>query len=140
MKNCWLIVMLGMAACHTPGKEEKNVAANQKPGTVIATDSMRIVEDDLNTSYFSVKLLTTDKTDKGTYAIDAAWGFNTAQTEFTMPKGGEKLEPVLRRVQEPYTYEIGFRQEGDTTFYDYYQVKGEKGTIRMKYLKAYSFE
>lgn len=131
--------MLGIAACNGSGDKGKNTT-KLTPGSVIAVDSMRVVEDSLNNAWFSVKLLATDKSDNGTYAINAAWGFNTAATEFTMPKGGEQLQPVLRKQAEPYTFNIGFHQEGDTAFYDYYEIKGEKGAIRMKYIKAYSFQ
>lgn len=139
--NFLFVCILGLS-CSTPPEKEKetSVRTAAAPGTVIASQSMPIAEDQLNHSDFTVTIKATERSLKGTYRIDAAYGNNTAQSEFTMPRGGEQLKPVMRKGEEPYTFIIGFRQEGDETFYDYYQVSANRGMMEMKYLKAYSFK
>lgn len=125
-------------ACNTPkqGTDFASLPAN----TLLAADSVVVIEDTLNNTRLSVKLLTSDKTAKGIYNVNAAWGGNIADAKFTLPKGGEKFKPALHREPAPYTFMIGFHMEDDTTFYPYYQVKAEHGTIKMNYVKSYTFE
>lgn len=126
------------AACNTP--KQGTDFASLPVNTLLAADSIKVVEDSLNNTYFSVKLLTSDKTAKGIYNVTAAWGGNVADSKFTLPKGGEKFKPALHREAAPYSFMIGFHMEDDTTFYTYYQVKAEQGTIKMNYVKSYTFE
>jgi hypothetical protein len=113
---------------------------NMPAGKTIASDSMAITEDDLNKHIFSVEIITTEESDSGKYAIDATWGFNMASSSFSMPRGGEGLQPVLRRGSEPYSYIVGFFVPDDTMFHEYYSVTGIQGNIVMKYIKAYTFQ
>jgi hypothetical protein len=135
-----IILLAGLlfAACNADKKEKDY--SKLPAGTLIAADSMSIAEDSLNQSQFSVKVTTTAKTAEGKYGVQANWGYNPAETQFTLPKGGETFIPVLRKGQQPYTYIIGFNIPDDTTFYDYFQVQGNQGGIRMQYIKTYSFE
>ena len=127
-------------ACKS-GDSNKVDYTKMPAGTLVAADSMRVVEDTLNNFHFSVRVLTNEKTaDKGQYAVKTAWGFNEGETAFTLPKGGEHFTQVLRRQPAPYTYNIGFNMDDDTTFYDYFEVKGEYGTIKMRYTKSYTFK
>lgn len=112
-------------------------------GTIIAADSMPIVEDKLNDFHYIVKLSATPESTEGIYLLDAAFGFNFARTEVVFPKLGRKIIPALRvDEQMPYSYIIGFRYDGDNTFNDYariYALRNEemKQEIQMKYLKSY---
>jgi hypothetical protein len=110
------------------------------PGTIVAADSMPVVEDKLNDFVFAVRVIAGKKVNKGHYDIEAAYGHNIAQSSFVMPKHDYPLIPVLKRTGEPYTYIIGFYTKDDTTFYDYYQVRAERGTILMIYTKGYRFQ
>jgi hypothetical protein len=127
-----------VAACNATkqGTDFASLPAN----TLLAADSVKVVEDSLNNTFFSVKLLTSDKTAKGIYNVNAAWGYNIAASKFTLPKGAEQFKPALHREAAPYSFMIGFHMEDDTTFYPYYQVKAEEGTIKMNYVRSYSFE
>jgi hypothetical protein len=129
----FLLFILSCSENKTANKTEAEI----KEGIVIAADSIRIIEDALNEQYFIVKIKTNDHSDTGSYDIDAAWGYNNASGHFTMPLWD--LQPVLKR-DTGYSYIIGFYFKNDTAFHDYYLVKGEKGMIQMKYLKAYTFE
>lgn len=138
--------MIGMCSvlvsCSQKNESNDSKVSNTslKPGTIVVADSMSVLEDQLNNTMFSVKVIANENTPKGKYTVKAAWGYNEAESELAMPKGGEKFIPMLRKEAIPYTYSIGFQVKGDTTFYDYYLVNADKGTIRMKYIKAYSFE
>ena len=109
-----------------------------KPGTIIDSASMPIA-DELNTFTFSIKVVADSEVSKGVYDVDVDYGPNFAEGKFTMPKGGEELRPIVRKGSQPYTYIIGFKVNGDTTFYDYFEVTSNKGSTKMQYIKAYSF-
>lgn len=134
-----------LAACTGENKETPDHNATETmealpAGTIIAADSMPVKEEQLNNFVFSAKVTTTPKTAKGNYMVDAAWGYNTAQSEIIMPKNDYPLIPVLQRTAEPYTYIIGFYIKGDTTFYDYYKISAQRGSITMGYTKGYRFQ
>ena len=139
MKNRLLIAACAFMAACSDTKEGVDFAS-LPANTLLAADSMKVAEDSLNNTWFSVKLLTSDKTAKGIYNISAAWGGNIADTKFTLPKGAEKFKPALHREAAPYSFMIGFHMEDDTTFYPYYQVRAEAGTIKMNYVRSYTFE
>ena len=107
-------------------------------GAIVAADSMPVTDDPLNHFNFSVKIKANEYSSRGTYSIAAAFGPNTADGMFTMPKGGSHLEPVLKKGTEPYSYVIGFKYKHK--FYDYYLVKGSKSAIEIKNIKAYAFQ
>jgi hypothetical protein len=137
------LLALVAISCNTTGNNENETSIDPETvaaGTLIAADSVLIIEDELNKPYFSVKVYTTANTANGTYRADIAWNKNTATTKFTMPKSEKKLTPILRRVPDQYAYHIGFHYGDDTTFYDYYEIQAEKGMIKTNYLKAYKFE
>ena len=139
-----LIACLITACADEPGKPvtpTETVGSPDIPaGTIIATDTMPVVEDKLNNFVFYATITSTEKTAKGNYAIEAAWGHNIANSEFTMPKYDYPLIPVLKRTGEPYTYIVGFYMKDDTTFYDYYHIQATRGSIAMTYTKGYRFK
>lgn len=142
------LVFLFVAACavssctQNTGEGKGTVAAEMsKAGQLIAADSMAIEEDELNKRMFSVSIITTaESRSKGKYDIDASCGFNDAHSGFAMPKGGEQLQPVLRRGTESYTYIVGFYNTDDTTFHEYYSISAANCNMMMKYIKAYVFQ
>jgi hypothetical protein len=110
-----------------------------KPGAVVASAEMPVTDDPLNKFTFSVKVIADSEVKSGVYDIDVDYGPNFAEGKLTMPKGGEDLQPLIRKSSEPYTYIIGFKVAGDTTFYDYFQVSSSKANTKMEYIKAYTF-
>jgi hypothetical protein len=133
-----------LTACQnkTPGnKQDSVIAPDIAAGTLVAADSMPL-KNDLNHFYFSVKVIANKNTaGYGDYDVEASVGPNIAQGQFTMPKGGKDLKPLIRQNTEGSTYTIGFRTSGDTTFYPYYEVSAVTGgQVSMQYLKGYSFE
>jgi hypothetical protein len=153
----WLYSLLAICitACNSsqqdgrmPEQSIKEVV-KQPVGTVVAVDSMAILPQDYSDLQlasgsekpsFIVKVKTTEHTSKGTYAVEATWGANVNDMQFSMPRGAEDAIPVLRRQSQPYAYIIGFYYGDDTTFYDYYSVKGSKDGLNAKYEKAYLFQ
>ncbi len=130
-------ICLFLCAC---GNNKKDEATAAKPGTVLANDEMPVVGDTLNKFKFSVTVKADSDVAKGVYDVSATWGNNTADSKFTMPKGGESLTPMMRRASKPNAFIIGFKAGKDTTFNEYFEVSGDKGTIKMMYVKSYSFE
>ena len=100
---------------------------------------MPITEDAINHTTFSVKVVADSDVANGVYDVDADFGPNFGEGKFSMPKGAEDATPVIRKGDEPYSYIIGFRIAGDTTFYDYFRVSCSKSNTKMEYIKAYSF-
>lgn len=125
-------------ACNNTGDDVKRIAP--AAGVLVASDSMPVVEDRLNNSYFSVRIETTDKSDSGEYYVEAAWGYNLAHTHITYPAGLEHVKPVIRADSADYKYIIGFYTPNDSGFHEYYSVSAQRGTIQMKYLKTYFFQ
>ena len=121
-------------ACNNIKPAKRNAT---EPGMLVAADSMPIVEDRLNDLYFSIRLETTEKSDSGEYYLEAAWGYNLAQTNIRYPKGLEDVRPVIRRNHDDYSYIVGFFTKDDSTFHDYYNVSAQQGSIHMKYTKTY---
>lgn len=119
-------------------RQQQEDCGNLPTNTLITEDSMKVTEDRLNDFSFSVRLLATGQ--KGKYDVHAAYGPNDGHGRMVMPRGGEGLCPQMRRGPEEYSYEIGFKRSGDTTFYPYYLVSWEAGQIMMRYTTAYSFE
>ena len=116
-----------------------------KPGVVV--DSMAMpVEGDINHAVFSVAIVVdSDQMRAGLYDVRAAFGESVAEGKFSMPKGGEKNKPIVRKAKEPFRYVVGFKVPDDTTFYEYFEVQAQRSPgvatiIGMKYLKSYSFE
>ncbi len=109
------------------------------PGTVIDSAGMKI-KDPLNDFVFTVTLLADSLVKDGVYDVRAAYGYDVAEGRFTMPKGLERYRLAIRKSDTPYTYVIGFLTPKDTTFYEYFEVRGKKNAIGMQYLKAYTFE
>ncbi|XZF13612.1 hypothetical protein ACTHGU_17665 [Chitinophagaceae bacterium MMS25-I14] len=144
MKYYFLVLCSSMVlfSCGQKASEHNEETHFDPPpaGTVIAADSVP-VQDALNHFTFSVKVVSNEHSDHyGVYDVKAAYGPNTADGQFTMPKGGEELKPLLRKGKEENTYIIGFHYGTDTAFYEYYEVNGQHGQITMAYLKGYSFK
>jgi len=128
-------------ACNSANNKTQQANAKQfpKPGTIIASVEMPVTEDTLNHFTFSVKIIADSNVASGVYDVDADFGNNFAEGQLTMPKGGENLKPIIRKGDAPYTYIIGFKVAGDTTFYDYFQVSSNNNTTKMEYIKGYTF-
>lgn len=141
--------MLLFSACNSQSSVKGNEPVSTEttnqyvppaPNTIVAQARMPIKEDTLNHFIFSVQIVTTNYSKNGTYSVHAAYGPNIAKNEFTMPRGGSHLKPVIKKGTGPYTYIIGFYFGKEKTFYDYYQVSADKGQIEMQYIKAYTFQ
>jgi hypothetical protein len=141
----WLLV-LTLSACGNTDNTADNDSVSfyaPAPGTVIAADSMRIKEDNLNELYYSVSVTATGNSVEGAYMLRAAHGYNEAQSEIKFPKLTQSLTPAIRRDEQmPYSYIIGFKYDNDTTFNDYIRVfakrmPGVATQIELRYLKSY---
>jgi hypothetical protein len=137
-KNSLLFIPLAVIFLVSCGNSKNGLS--KAPGTIIAREEMPVVGDTLNKFTFSVTIKVDSEVDKGVYDVTATWGHNTANSKFTMPKGGEDLVPILRKSNKPNAFIIGFKAGKDTTFDEYIEVSGMNGTIKMIYTKAYSFE
>lgn len=132
-----------LIACSNNKADSQSSATGAKytpppPGTLIASQQMP-TNDPLNHFNFTVKVLSNEYSNTGTYTVEASWGPDKAEQQFTMPRSSDlRFKPILKKASEPYTYIIGFDYGGK--FYDYYQIKGAKDNIEMKYTKAYSFK
>jgi hypothetical protein len=130
-------LLLTIISCAGPDSKSKPKKF-PKPGALVASAEMPVA-DPLNHFTFTVKIYADTAITSGVYDIDAEYGPNFAQGKLTMPKGGEDFVPVIRKGPDTYSYIIGFRAPGDTTFYDYYLVSSNQRTTEMKYIKAYTF-
>jgi hypothetical protein len=142
-KNLPLVLFLSflLVGCFRSESNKKDKPKQfPKPGALAGTAEMPVTDDPLNHFTFSVKIYADSDITSGTYDVDADYGPNFAEGKFTMPKGGEDFKPVIRKGTEPYTYIIGFRAPGDTTFYPYFQVSSTLKSTKMQYIKAYTFE
>jgi hypothetical protein len=127
-----------LAACGSGGENTKPDFTPPAAGSIIASDSMRISEDVLNETYFSVRILTTPRSaEKGIYEIAIGYGNNRVTDGFTMPAGGERLQPLLRPGADANNYVIGFEYKGN--FYEYVGITGSRNRIEVNYLKYYNF-
>ena len=135
------LVVVTLSGCSN-STTDKNKAAFElpKPGTVIDSLGVKIIEDKLNDSHFSVVVLADSNVKGGIYDVRATYGFDIAEGSFTMPNGLESYKLVLKKGDAPYTFVIGFKVPKDTTFYEYFEVSGKKNSIGMQYLKAYIFK
>ena len=103
------------------------------PGVVVLSHSEKI-PDPLNELYFSIKLVTNEYTHQGTYTLLVNYGHNKAENRISYPRGSAgKITPAMKKLNTPYSYDIGFYFEGDTSFYSYYLVQAPGGNIEMKY-------
>ncbi len=135
---CCSLYSLLMVSCG--GSSQKEAYVFPKPGTVIDSAEMSVTTDTLNDFTFYVVIRADSDVAKGIYDVTATHGVNTAEGKFTMPKGAEQYKPVIKKGTTPETFIVGFYLPKDTTFYDYFEVTGQKLNIGMKYLKSYSFE
>lgn len=131
-----LIIFSCQSADTKTTKNESPFAEN----TIVAADSMHITEETLSRFYFSVIVRSTTYSTKRMYDVSVRYGPNNAASRFPMPKGGEHLKPVMKKGTEPYSYIIGFYLDDDTTFNEYYLVKGSLQQILIKPLAAYTFQ
>ena len=126
-------------SCSAPENNQHTNKELPKPGKVVTSAQMPVKDDTLNHFTFSVKVIADSNVSAGVYDVDADYGPNFASGKFTMPKGGENFTPVIRKGDAPYTFIIGFRAPGDTTFYDYFEVSSSRFATKMQYLKAYNY-
>lgn len=133
---CLACICATVSACNN--NDDTSIKTFPAPGTVMASDKMPVQGDTLNHFELSVKVVADSEIERGVYDVNVAAGPNSATGKFMMPKNGEHLRPVLRKGPEVNTFVVGFKVKGDTTFYDYYQVKYEKQYIKMDYLKSYT--
>lgn len=140
------LAILALSSCNNEGTKTtdntaQTVSEDIKPGTLMAADSMAVIEDELNGAFFAVQVVATEHSAHyRSYKVVAHYGYNEAASEFTMPRGGEHLKPVIKKSALAYTYDIGFYYNGEPDFYDYYEVSANRGEIKMKYKKAYSLK
>jgi len=140
MKKYYLIAGLFAATSFMACNTGNNAPEKPKPGAIVASAETPIAEDNLNHATFSVKVVTDSNAQPGVYTVIAASGANTAKGQFTMPRKGEGYPVAMRKGDAAYCYVIGFKIPDDTTFYDYFEVRSKNDTIKMRYLKSYSFE
>ena len=142
-----VIVFLGLFACGRPAENEKTAAPEwaPPPGSMIAADSMRVSEEVLNKFWFSVRINAGDAQSSrgGDYNIHAGFGNAVADGQFSMPRGGEHLRPILRR-DTGYSFVIGFIPGaafgGDTIFHAYYRVSGSRREIKIAAVNAFHIQ
>jgi hypothetical protein len=129
-----------LAACSGSKKPEEDKPKQfPKPGTVVASAEMPVTDDPLNHFTFSIKVVADSAVASGIYDVDVDYGPNFSEGQLAMPKGGEELKPEVRKGVAPYSFIIGFKVPGDTTFYDYMHVDGNIHKTKMQYIKAYTF-
>ncbi len=136
---CVAILISSCGSAGTAGKDAEGPARFPAPGTVVASAEMPVEGDTLNHFRFTVKVIADSDVRSGVYDVDADFGPNFAEGQLVMPRGGGYLVPVIRKDTIPYTFIIGFKIAGDTTFYDYYRVTSSLKATKMQYIKAYSF-
>lgn len=142
------IALILSAACNNTGSSSSEIEHFYAPatGTVVAADSMKIEEDNLNELYYTIRITAGDSSAEGRYKLYAAHGYNEAKSEIVYPKLTQGLKPAIRRDETiPYSYIIGFRYNDDTTFHDYARVSanrmpGVQTQIELRYIKAYYVE
>lgn len=135
------ISVLSFLGCGAPNKSVTPIQRQwPKPGTVVASAEKKITEDTLNNFRFQIRVVADSAIEKGVYDVDVDYGPNFASGQFTMPKGGEHLAPIIKTGLQPYSYIIGFRLPDDTTFYEYYEISCTKQSTKMQYINTYSFE
>ena len=153
-RHC-IFSLLFLAACHSSPETVKQQWMPPVAGTVVANDSMKI-KDKLNDFYFAVKLTVSGENketgiDYGfVYDVATHYGPNNAVSKITMPRGGKRLQPLLRKdPSNEDTFIIGFIPDKDMggdgkTFKEYYAVKalvvGNITSIKLEKLKDYRFE
>lgn len=147
------LITIYIAGCNEPNSKQPELTVEEavkKPvGLVIASDSMKIASTDLSSlrladidekeTYFKVAIKTTNYSHKGRYEIATSWYDREMNLQFSMPRGAEDVMPVLVKMPEPYSFLVGFYYGKDTTFYDYYSIKGSLNGVNAGYTKAYSF-
>ncbi|MCB9045381.1 MAG: hypothetical protein H6550_04490 [Chitinophagales bacterium] len=111
-------------------------------GTIVAADSTPIEEDGLNDFYYSVIISSTDSSNEGYYALDAAYGPNEAHTLLAYPKLDREITPAIKLDDIPYSYIAGFYFAGSDTFKDYARVSAKRvgpmnTQIEVRYIKTY---
>ncbi len=139
------ILLTLLAACNNTAEHAQEITHfyAPEPGTVVASDSFKIQEDDLNNFYYVAKIISTDSSDKGYYFLDANWGLYDAKTELVYPALQEEIIPAIERDRtEPYVYILGFKYRHNDTFHDYAKLTATrssplKSQLELKYLKSY---
>ncbi len=145
MKNKVLVlgisaaIALGSCTGSADNKNENGPHGMPRPGTVVATMQETVLDDTLNHTKCTVKVIADSLIERGVYDVEAGYGPNSASGKFTMPKGGEDLIPILRKGNMPCSFIIGFKVAKDTTFYDYFEVICTRTATRMEYIKGYTF-
>lgn len=138
-----LLLATVFAACNN----NKDTYVPPQPGVVV--DSMAMPAEGGGKAIFAVAIVVdSDKIRPGLYDVRALYDTLRAEGKFSMPKGGEKYKPEVRKGKDPFQFIVGFRVPGDTTFYEYFEAVAQRSkegnerhtTIGMKYLKSYSFE
>jgi hypothetical protein len=151
-----ILFSLILAACkgattgsETDGKKTSKYSWDPPPaGTVVAEDSMKVVEDDLNNFYFSVRLSVADDNTTASregfkYNVHSSYGHAVVDGVIVMPYRGEHLRPLLR-PGKGYSYIVGFipgsDYGGDTAFHEYYRITGGRERIEISALSGYTID
>ncbi len=127
------------SALAPPTPEQAPATQAPAPNKVVASARQRI-NDKLNEHYFSVEVISTPKSDKGVYEVLVTYRKYDASTQITMPKADEPIIPEVKKGTAPYSYIIGFHHGSDSSFKEYFLIEAERNSIKMRYLKAYSFK
>lgn len=153
MKNIFLLafIIALFSACNnkpTPGNSIAEMPIKPgiplAPGILIANDSMPVDHDPLKKK-FSIAIKTNLQTDSGYYDVLAVYNKDSARGLVRMPTSSVQLTPLLRHGDTANSYVVGFHFGNDTTFHDYFEISLQKDgllkrTIKMEYIKAYTFE
>lgn len=140
-----LVAICLLAACNTATTQQEVISSFYAPatGTLVVADSMRIVEDELNELYYTVRISSTAYSDTGAYTLDMAYGYNEAQSNLIYPKIKGHIHPAVQiDSTKPYSYNLGFFIDSSKEFKHYAQATATKLTsteyqIKFNYIKTY---
>lgn len=137
-KVSFIISLAGVLLLSACGPSQPETA-KPKPGAEVATAEMQLV-DNVDHAKFSISVLADSSGKPGVYIVNANSGPYSLSSQFTMPKNGEELPIKIKTGPTPNSFLVGFNLPDDTAFYDYYEVRSNRDTIKMRYVKAYSFD
>lgn len=116
---------------------------------LIAADSIPIMDGRFGQEKYSIKVLTTTKSDSGEYKLIANYGYMTDSMITRLPYLEQELRIALRKDEEEgYNFIVGFYMEEDSfkIFHDYISASASRNYVsnlstqfelKFSYLKAY---
>ncbi|MBL7720007.1 MAG: hypothetical protein JNL72_14315 [Flavipsychrobacter sp.] len=136
------LLLLGSCAGEASHKSEQDTASAATtytpppPGSVVAEDSV-LIKESLNASKLTVRILSDEYSHMGSYKLNIKYGPDSDTSNFTLPKGAGKLEPILKKGAG-YGYQIGFNYEG--RYHEYCELTFKPGPpheARFRQVKNY---